>query len=521
MKTGHRYLIAVALGLLSLNASANERPNVLFIIADDASRDSMGVYGSTYVATPNFDRIAKEGVLFTQAYNCNPKCAPARACLLTGRYSWQLKEACNHNPFLSDEWAFYPFLFEDAGYFVGFTGKGWGPGIYRGIDGGPARFKKLNPAGHPFNEKTRRPPYKGISNVDYAANFEDFLNRRPEHKPFCFWLGTKEPHRGYGKDNWKLDGRDLTKVQVPAYYPDNLTIRGDLADYAIEVEWYDQHIGLALRHLEQRGLLDNTIIIATSDHGMPFPRVKGQIYDDGFHVPLAIRWGAKIKPHRTVTDFVSFPDVAPTLLDIAGIPIHPQMTGKSFKTQLFATESGRIDPKRDHTLLGKERHDIGRTDGDRLSVSYPSRAIRTDDYLYVHNFKPNRWPGGDPQYGLLNCDSSPSKTYLQSIIKSDPEYRFYEMSFGKRPQEELFDIVRDPDCINNLAKDPQYEATKNQLWAQLKQELTSQEDPRILGDGDIFDFYPNCRIEKQQQLYQRPDYNPVEIFNSKYDSGKK
>lgn len=95
------------------------------------------------------------------------------------------------------------------------------------------------------------------------------------------------------------------------------------------------------------------------------------------------------------------------------------------------------------------------------------------------------------------------------------------MSFGKRPQEELFDIVRDPDCINNLAKDPQYEATKNQLWAQLKQELTSQEDPRILGDGDIFDFYPNCRIEKQQQLYQRPDYNPVEIFNSKYDSGKK
>ena len=183
MKSQRRLFLSVALTLLCLTASADERPNFLFIIADDASRDSMGAYGSTYVETPNFDRIAKEGVLFTQAYNCNPKCAPARACLLTGRYSWQLKEACNHNPFLSDEWAFYPFLFEDAGYFVGFTGKGWGPGIYRGIDGGPTKFKQLNPAGHPFNEKTSRPPYKGISNVDYTAKFKDFLTRRTEKKP--------------------------------------------------------------------------------------------------------------------------------------------------------------------------------------------------------------------------------------------------------------------------------------------------------------------------------------------------
>ena len=318
-----------------------------------------------------------------------------------------------------------------------------------------------------------------------------------------------------------MDGRDLSKVQVPAYYPDNPTIRGDLADYAIEVEWYDRHIGLALRQLEQRNLLEDTVIIATSDHGMPFPRVKGQIYDDGFHVPLAVRWGSQILPKRTVTDFVSFPDVAPTLMDIAGIPIHPQMTGKSFKKQLLSAKSGRIDLERDHALLGKERHDIGRTDGDRLSVSYPSRAIRTDRYLFVYNFKPNRWPGGDPQYGLLNCDSSPTKTYLQSILKSDTEYRFYEMSFGKRPQEELFDVVNDPDCINNLADDPQHQKIKNRLWNQLKQELTSQEDPRILGNGDIFDFYPNCRIEKQQELYNKPKYNPVKIFNSKYGSGKK
>ncbi len=135
------FLFALMLGYLASEQSVcgADQPNILFIIADDASRDSMGVYGSTYVETPNFDRIAREGVLFTQAYNCNPKCAPARACLLTGRYSWQLEAACNHNPFLSDKWAFYPYLLENAGYFIGYTGKGWGPGIHKKIDAGKTK----------------------------------------------------------------------------------------------------------------------------------------------------------------------------------------------------------------------------------------------------------------------------------------------------------------------------------------------------------------------------------------------
>lgn len=500
--------------------AAAERPNILFIIADDASRDSMGVYGSTYVKTPNFDRIAREGVVFTQAYNCNPKCAPARACLLTGRYSWQLKEACNHNPFLSDEWAFYPFLLEESGYEIGFTGKGWGPGIHQEIDAGKTKLEKLNPAGYPYNEKTAKPPFKGISNVDYGANFEAFLEKKPAGKPFCFWFGTKEPHRGYGKDNWKLDGRNLDDVTVPAYYPDNKTIRGDLADYAIEVEWYDNHIGRALKHLEDHNLIDNTLIIATSDHGMPFPRVKGQIYDDGFHVPFVVRWGNKIKPGRTVTDFITFPDLGPTLLELAKLESHPQMTGKSFVEQLMADGSGRIDPTRNHTLLGKERHDIGRTDGDQLSVAYPSRAIRTDKYLYVRNFKPNRWPGGDPEYGLLNCDGSPTKSYLTKLKPSDPDYRFYEMSFGKRPAEELYDIDVDPDCIQNLAANENHASIKAQLWEQLKRQLTEQKDPRILGEGDIFDFYPNCRVDRQRKLYNRPKYDPVKEFGQRYGSSK-
>ncbi len=499
----------------ALSAIAADRPNILFIIADDASRDSFGAYGTTYVETPNFDRIAKEGVLFTQAYNCNPKCAPARACLLTGRYSWQLEDVCNHNCFFPSKWKLFPWLLEKEGYEIGYTGKGWGPGIWEGLDAGKSADKK-NPAGHPWNLLKLKPPYKGINNTDYAGNFDAFLEAKPGDKPFCFWLGTKEPHRGYGKDNWKLDGRDLSKVTVPAYYPDNETIRGDLADYAIEVEWYDTHIGRALEHLEKHGQLENTLIMATSDHGMPFPRVKGQIYDDGFHVPFAVRWGAKVKPGRTVTDFITFPDVAPTLLEAAGVKLHVQMTGESFLPQLLSAESGRIDKERDHTLLGKERHDIGRTDGDLLSVAYPARAIRNDRFLYVRNFEPDRWPGGDPLYGLLNCDGSPTKSYLTGQSQADPDYKYYELAFGNRPGEELFDIEADPDCVKNVAGDSAYAETKAKLWKQLESELKAQGDPRVLGKGEIFDYYPNCRIDRQQKLYKKPDWDPVKIFEEKF-----
>lgn len=498
--------------------AVEDRPNILFIIADDASRESMGVYGSTYVKTPNFDRLAREGVRFTQAYNCNPKCAPARACILTGRYSWQLEEACNHNPFLSDKWVFFPFLLEDSGYYVGYTGKGWGPGIHQGVDAGKTKFKNVNPAGHPFQSRKLKAPYKGISNVDYGGNLEDFLDGRPEDKPFCFWLGTKEPHRGYEKDSWKKQGRDLSKVSVPDYYPDNATIRGDLADYAIEVEWYDKWIGEALESLEQRGLLENTLLIATSDHGMPFPRVKGQIYDDGFHIPLVARWGEGIPPGRVVTDFVTFPDIAPTLLEVAGVELHPQMTGASFKQQLVSEAAGRIDINRDHTLLGKERHDIGRTDGELLSVGYPARAIRTDDYLYVRNFEPTRWPVGDEQYGFLNCDGSPTKSFLMGLSQIDADYKYFKLSFGKRPSEELYDMQVDEDCVHNLAGERKYQVVKNELWQQMRRELEEQGDPRILGAGQIFDFYPNCRIDRQQKLYDKPAWDPVKIFKQKYPS---
>ncbi|MEX0322871.1 MAG: sulfatase [Puniceicoccaceae bacterium] len=456
------------------------RPNILFCIADDASAVSFGPYGDTFIDTPAIDKLASGGVVFENAFNCNPKCAPARACIVTGKYSWQLKEATNHWPHFPPEFKYYPHLLMEAGYHVGFTGKGWGPGSYD---------TEHNPAGPVYNKLNKKPPYKAMASTDYAANFSAFLDELEEGESFCFWLGTKEPHRAYELDAYKKAGKKLEDAVVPPYYPDNATIRGDILDYSLEVEWYDTHVGRAVAELEKRGLLDNTLILVTSDHGMPFPRVKGQIYEEGFHVPLIAYWKGVIEPGRRIEDFVSFPDIAPTLMKIAGEKVHPQMTGKDFLRQLKSKKSGQIDKSRDYVLLGKERHDTGRANEDGTDLAYPVRAIRTKNFLYAHNIKPERWPVGNPEYGLRNTDASPTKSYLTDLDQQDPEFKFYEMSFGMRPEHELYSMTKDIHCVENLADNPEYAEVMARLRKQMESELIEQGDPRTLGKGDIFDEY--------------------------------
>jgi arylsulfatase A-like enzyme len=468
------------LSLFMNGQKGEERPNILFCIADDASMKSFGAYGDTFVNTPFIDSLAKEGVVFINAYNGNPKCSPARACILTGKYSWQLKEAADHNGRFPSEFKTYPQLLEKEGYEVGFTGKGWGPGVYDTAD---------NPAGPEYSSIKIVPPYKGISNIDYASNFEAFINKKGGKKPFCFWLGAKEPHRGYELGSWKKVGRELKEVAVPPFYPDNDIVRGDLLDYANEVEWYDTQVGQAIKIFKDKGLLESTLIVITSDHGMPFPRVKGQIYEEGFHIPLIVYWKGKIITGRTINDFVSFSDLAPTFMEVVGARPHPQMTGGSLVTQLLSPKSGQIDPSRDHVLLGKERHDVGRSSQDGTDLAFPVRAIRNDSLLYVHNIKPERWPVGNPEYGFLNCDASPTKSYLTALKPGDKEYFFFEMSFDKRPEHELYNIQKDPHCIDNLASLPKYAEQIKKLRTQMETELIAQGDPRTLGNGDVFDNY--------------------------------
>jgi arylsulfatase A-like enzyme len=450
-----------------------ERPNILFVIYDDWHWSLAGAYGCTWVQTPNFDRIAREGILFKHCFTSNPKCSPCRASLLTGRNTWQLEEACCHNGLFPSKFVVYPDLLEQAGYVIGLTGKGWGPGDWK------TGFKR-NPAGPSFDRQKADVPTTAMNRNDYAANFADFLKRRPAGKPFCFWMGFHEPHRAYERGSGLRLGKRLQDVKVPPYLPDTDVVRGDLLDYAVEIEHGDRHLGRALQLLEEAGELDRTLIVVTSDHGMPFPFVKGQIFEDGFHLPLAMRWGTAVKPGRVVEDFINVRDLAPTYLELAGLKPHPQMTGRSIVDVLRSPQSGWIDRSRDVMLVGKERHDLGRPN----DWGYPVRAIRTPEFLYVHNYFPDRWPACNPETDFGNCDPGPTKEAIKALGG-----HYFELCFGKRPADMLFRLTDDPHCVRNLAQDPAFARVLTELRERMLAMLREEKDPRALGNGAVFDTY--------------------------------
>lgn len=453
-----------------------KRPNILFALADDASH-----LGSHYnfVHTPNFDDVAHSGVLFENAFTTNPKCAPSRASILTGQHTWQLKEACTHWCNFPSGFDLYPDLLEKNGYHVGYTGKGWAPGNWKAF--GLPR----NPAGPEFNTYQLEPPKDSdIATCDYARNFEDFLSKKPADAPFCFWYGCREPHRSYRNGEGMRGGKDPDTVHIPSYLPDEAVVRSDFCDYAYEIDWFDLQLGKMLQILEERGERENTLIVVTSDNGAPFPRIKGQMYEQDFNLPLAISWPDKVKGKRRVKDIVSFIDFAPTFLEIAGVPIPSRYAGKSLTDILYSQKDGIVNPERKRAFMGRERHDLGRQD----DKGYPVRCIRTPTFLYVRNFEPQRYPAGNPETWYTNCDNSPTKRCILHQHAEGDNY-YYNLAFGLRPMEELYQIVDDPECMHNLADKHDYRDIKGALWSELQHELRITEDPRIFGNGDIFDSY--------------------------------
>ena len=465
--TKTRPLIALLLLCITSVAIAEDaRPNILFAIADDWGWPHAGVYGDPVVKTPNFDRLASEGALFQHAYVSSPSCTPSRGAILTGRYHWQLEGAGNLWSVFPDKFVTYPELLKKAGYVTGARGKHWGPGR--------TETKGRNLSGDP------------------APPIEKFLADRPQDKPFCYWLGTSDPHRPFKLGSGEASGIDPTKIKLFAHYPDSPEVRGDVADYYFEVQRFDKLVGDAIAALEAAGQLDRTIIVMTGDHGMPFPRCKGNNYDCGARVPLAIRWPAKIKAGTVVNEFVSLVDLAPTYYQAAGIPIPADVSGRS----LLPLLTGNSESDRSFVLHGKERHVPGQEAPDM--GGYPCRAIRTHDFLYIHNFRPDRWPAGTPNHDkaavadawLADCDNGPTKTYIvDSRDKDESHRRAYDLAFGKRPADELYDLRQDPEQLVNVAGEAAYRDQLKELKQQLFRELEKTADPRVTGSGVDFDAF--------------------------------
>ena len=453
--------------LFACSLHSAERPNILFAIADDWGWPHAGSYGDPVVKTPTFDRLAKEGALFRHAYVSSPSCTPSRGAILTGQWHWRLEGAGNLWSVFPDKYDTYPELLARAGYVTGVSSKGWGPGR--------TQRKGRQPAGSRYK------------------NFRAFMKNRESGKPFCYWLGRSDPHRGYAKGSGVKSGMDLSKIKLFAHFPDSNEVRSDVADYYFEVQRFDSLVGDAIKVLEESGELDNTIVVMTGDHGMPFPRCKSNNYDSGARVPLAIRWPSKVKAGTVVNDFVSLVDVAPTFYQAADLDVPSNVSGRS----LLSLLAGKDKSDRSYVLHGKERHVPGQEGKDM--GGYPTRAIRTHDFLYLHNFRPDRWPAGTPNYQkaaikgawLSDCDNGPTKTYTVENRDKDAHHRgLYELAFGKRPATELYDLKKDPDQLVNIAADSAYAETVKKLKAHLFAELKKTNDPRVTGNGPDFDKFP-------------------------------
>jgi N-sulfoglucosamine sulfohydrolase len=506
--------------------AAAKRPNILFAFADDWGRfasayakiDGSGTINDS-IKTPNFDRIAREGVLFRSAFVSAPSCTPCRSALLSGQHFWRTgRGAILRGAVWDGSNPSYPLLLKDAGYHIGESYKVWGPGTP--VDapyGSPNHsYEKAGNRINQFSQNVAASVKKGKELEaakqelydEVSANFDAFLADRKPDQPFCYWFGPTQVHRkwvkGSGKTQWGIDPESF-KGKMPAFLPDVPEVREDLADYFGEIQSFDATLGLLLAKLEEIGELENTLIVVSGDHGAPgFPHGKCHLYDFGSSVPLAIRWGGA-KAGRVVDDLITLPDLAPTFLELGGVKIPEVMTGRSLVKLLQSAKQGQVEKQRDAVFVGRERH-VENARADFLP--YPQRAIRTHDFLYIINFKPDRYPAGDPyrldgpnppgivavtedtRVTLPDEDAGPTKAWLVAH-RNDPQWKsFYEIAYGKRPREELYDLKRDPHQVKNVAADPGYAKTRARLEKELLAELKRTKDPRLIDGGKFFETPP-------------------------------
>lgn len=504
----------------------DSRPNILFAFADDWGRHASiyaqidGAGGvNDVVRTPNFDRVAKHGVLFRNAYVNAPSCTPCRSSLLSGQYFWRTgRGAILQGAKWDSTIPTYPLLLGESGYHIGKTWKVWSPGVPVDAPYG-GRTHAYQQAGSRFNGFSQtankliatgktKAEAKEILFDEVRGNLAAFLEKRDEEQPFCYWFGPTNVHRkwikGSGKKLWDIEPDDL-KGKLPPFLPDVPVVREDLADYFGEIAAFDTGLGILLDELKEAGELKNTLVVVSGDHGAPgFPHGKCNLYQFGTGVCLAIS-GPGVSGGRVVDDFTILPDLAPTFLETGGVNIPDVMTARSLWPVLKSEKEGLVDRKRTAAFTGRERHVQMARAGH---LPYPQRSIRTADYQFIINFRPDRYPLGDPYrlesddpptteqvtqntfVTLPDEDAGPTKAWIVDH-RNDPRWKsYYDHAYEKRPREELFDMEKDPHQMRNVAADPAYAAVVADLRKRLMSELESSGDPRVIDDGKFFETPP-------------------------------
>ena len=362
-------ILIVGAGVLH---SAEKRPNLVLIIADDMAWDDCGTYGNPNLPTPNIDRIGREGMRFDRAFLTISSCSPSRASIITGLYPHSTDAEQLHWPLPKNQVTFVEKL-KAAGYWTASAGK-WhlGPDMKE-------RFhivKEADISGFqlPTGKGGQAGKFvqKGIGDMKSGCtDWIPTLRERPKDKPFFLWLAAIDPHRGFD-ENIIENPTSPRDVIVPPYFPDTPEVREDLALYYDEIIRLDSFVGRVLKELGKQKVADNTLVLFISDNGRPFPRDKTTLYDSGIRSPWLLRWPKEVKAGSVSGELVSSVDIAPTFLKLAGLEPSAHMVGTSF-LPLLEKRPRAIRP---YVFAEKNWHDLE----DR------SRAVRSKRFKYIRNF---------------------------------------------------------------------------------------------------------------------------------------
>jgi N-sulfoglucosamine sulfohydrolase len=456
-------LSSLTLMFLAASLSAAERPNVLIVTVDDMSADSIGAFGCELAGTsPNVDRLAREGLRFRHAHVQVGNCMPSRNCMWSGRYPhnnrvegfYQVQDP--GYPVLAD-------LMQGAGYFTAIRGKvghstpyspyGWDLVLDR-LPGGAAAHPK-DPASYRLSIE------HGIRSAQEAG------------KPFCLLINIADPHKPFyaeGRGGETIadehqPSRVFTpkEVPIPGFLFDDAVVRKELAHYYSSVRRADDCVGQILAALEASGHKDRTVVMFLSDHGMPLPFAKTQLYHHSTHVPLIIRWPGVTKTGAVdEAHMVSAVDFLPTLLDLCGIS-HPRgLDGRSFAPLL----AGQSQENREMVVKEYNENAGGSRD--------PMRGIQTKRLLYLFN----PWSSGKR---IMQTATSGTPTYrrFRQLAATNPALAARHELYQFRVVEELYDVESDPDCLKNLIDDPGYAGQRDELRRELESWMVRTDDPLL------------------------------------------
>ena len=459
---------------------ADEKPNILLLLSDDHSYPFLSCYGNTNVHTPTIDRLAKDGIRFHRYFTTCPQCVPSRASLMTGRSPVAARMTRFSSPLPRDEQTLPELLKSKGNYYTGVCGRSFH------LDG-----SSKDPVANTILEKHGMKTFR--DRVDFLQNSGDkqvaatvatFLDGRPSDRPFFMWANFSDPHHV-----WDAPAHfrpDPIKLKLPAHWPDLPGVREQVADYCAEVNRLDESIASVLKVLEERGLFDKTIIVFAGDYGAALPHGKGSLYDPGSNVPLIVRYPNSPQKGLESRVLLSGEDIAPTLLDAAGIEAGNKMTGQSFWNLLI----GKQYKPRTHVFVERGPHGSASVSATMSNSGYDlARSVRSDRYKLIYNCTP--WIPYSPVDSAGGAAWNQIKAANEAKQLSDGVSKTYFTT--PRSVYELYDLDNDPSELNNLAGDPSVVEVENALREAMIEKMILDFDYLPLPESKSVASRPNTK----------------------------